>query len=689
MGLLGDLVEGLTQAVVDGFFFIFEMIAGSMGDILSKQIVDILVGVLFFTPLPKVGAEPAIIREPTNGFWPELWDLYWGTYLPAGLAIGLLFWTIGVFLGTIPWMPAKFRQRLKGGFWRGMIATVLAWPIMATSLFIMDALILLVAPPHDQFEVWVEGIVSAMIITAASPFSIITTAIGLISLTLILALVAIYLIRILYLTFMFGLAPLVVVMWGINLPMASGLAKTLVKYWVRLGIAPMFVAAIMHAGVILMIEPDGSGGYDYRTFEGLAGFGDFGSIFAVALGLVLPLLGIGGFYFAAQAELPAGASRALHAARRRRGGPKRLGQLGKSGSTAAAGGAAGAAAASATGNGGNDDALWRQKYDSSKQKFEYGRSQVVDRPLKGAYKHSGMQRGVNAGIQTYSQGKETIVGSVRERKSSVAQSARGAKKSAYWRANKKIREGLNKDTGPGIHRPARMSDLFDEDWQGGVDPAAAASGTTAASAANSTGSGSQETSESRSGSGSSGTGSSGGADPNIKDDDLSEALEDNGRSGSEGPNSSVDGASNAGTHSGSSAANKISDDTDAQTSPGNVTTDQSAGTDQSASSSDSSRPVDAGTSGMGDPGSSASDTESTGPHDTNTQSTNDGAQTNAANDNEIGTSRVVRGDGKEVQMPDIDAKDVDAEGSDGTLYNTEKYETDVDLVWEQQGEEDN
>lgn len=331
--LVDQIIGGFTSAVFEIFKRLAEALVGPIADQIAGPILDIVT----YTPKPQYcpsgpdvsscssSPNPALVTRPENGAWPGIWDLYWGKFFVAALFIGLLLYTMTNFVASIPWVNAEFRERLRGGYLRMLVSLSLGWPVMTVTLYIMSILNDVAAPTQARFETFITQLISGMVVAAASPVSIISTSIGSISITLIAITVALYILRILFLMSVFAIAPLLIMSYSLEIPIAKDLSKSIFGLWVKLGIAPMFTALCFNIATLLTTSATGSGGYEYTGFDAVGA----GSTFVnLALGFVVPFIGIFGLYIVVQAQLPAGASRGV-AAMQRKMPTKRIGGLGK------------------------------------------------------------------------------------------------------------------------------------------------------------------------------------------------------------------------------------------------------------------------------------------------------------------------------------------------------------------------
>lgn len=379
LGGIIDIAGAILGAFSDAVFFVFGEVASRIAGPIAEQVGPALLNTLLFTPVPKRGCnaqgnacEVALVTEPTKGVWPEIWDLYWGTFFVAAIAVGAVLYALVHFVSTIPFVNHRYREQIRGGILKMVIALVLGWPVMAISLGIMDGLIHLVAPETRRFVVLMAQIIGALAAAAAGPLAIITAILGLFSITMIALVVAVFIARILYLMMTFAIAPLLIMGVTLRVPFAEGLGKSLFSNFVKIGIAPMFIAGMFRVSTILLTEQTGTkmvNGEEVATYgmrtsgsflhQGDAGMGNF---IALALALAMPVVALGGFYFVMQASMGQGISRGLTAMQRR--GPK----------------------TSATD-------VESERIGNAKERYEAKRSRAVDDPAKAGYKGARRQAG--------------------------------------------------------------------------------------------------------------------------------------------------------------------------------------------------------------------------------------------------------------------------------------------------------
>jgi len=352
-GIVSDVVEGVTDAIFGVATDIAEAIASPIADSLADPLYETMVA----TPKPKRctrGAggncaqhEPALVREPTNGMWPEVWDIYWGEFIGVALIVGLVLYAMGNFVGTIPFVSPEFRERFRGGYLKMLVALPLAWPILTTSLYLMGGMIQIVAPDLARFEVFVTGVISGMIVQSGGALAMVSVFLAVWILLLYIGAIMIFLLRAVYLVSIFAIAPLLVMAYSLNIPMGRSIAEKLLGTWVKFGIAPLFVAFIYRITTLMFTRPDGAGGYqvEYAPF-GQLGIGGGQSAAAnamlyVPLALLLPILGIWGTWVIVTAQLPSQINRGVRKVKRT---GVRAGKAAATGGAGAAGAAAGGAA---------------------------------------------------------------------------------------------------------------------------------------------------------------------------------------------------------------------------------------------------------------------------------------------------------------------------------------------------------
>jgi len=317
---IGNLIGKVVGAFVDGIFSLFEAIANAIVGPVKDQIAEPFLATLLYTPTPKycpsgnsvqscANPKPALLTKPENNPWGEIWDLYWGKFFVAALFIGLTLYIITNFISSIPWVSPQLRERLRGGYLKLLVLLPMGWPIVAIVLFLMDVMNHLIAPDPERFAFLLSSIIMNMVAAAASPFAIVTSLLSLVDILLLLTAFALFFFRIAFLAVVVLISPLLIMGLTLDIPLAKNIGKTLYSQWVKIGIAPMAVAGCYKVTALMITSPNGSGGY---TYDGLGIWGNTGQIISLMLGMVIPLVGLLGFYFVMQATMPAGAGRALN-----------------------------------------------------------------------------------------------------------------------------------------------------------------------------------------------------------------------------------------------------------------------------------------------------------------------------------------------------------------------------------------
>ena len=360
-------VGKIIEAIIGGVLSIFEKIVNFFAEELGELIADPFVDTLLHTPLPEDSSgQPALFTKPTNGIWPQIWDLYWGRFFIAALLVGLFMYVLSHFITTFPFIPPSIRQRMDGGYFRLIFALIFAWPFLVIGLYLMDFFIQLVVPEPSRLGFWLGSVITAGLgavgggaALTGGVGALLVSLLGLISVSFIILAIALYVGRILYLIFTVAISPILTMGWALRIPFLEGFAKSLYSYWFKLGIAPMFIGAAFMAGTYLMTEPAGttstavstasavnslntsvanataanttvpgtemvnvsstastSGAIQNSEWEFVQwGPAGGGVIINIALGMMVPFLGIGGFVFVLQASMPTSANMAFRSAK--------------------------------------------------------------------------------------------------------------------------------------------------------------------------------------------------------------------------------------------------------------------------------------------------------------------------------------------------------------------------------------
>jgi len=317
-GTVGDILDQVVSGFTNAIFYIFQRIANAISSRVADGIAKPIIDTMLYTPLPKHcpggrevsscgNPQPALVNRPTNGPWPEIWDLYWGRFFVAALSFGLLLYVMANFVASIPWVSPRFREELRGGYLRLLVSLVLGWPVIVVVLYIINGLNYLIAPSAERFAFLLTNIVGGMVIAAAGPMAILTTLLSMVSLTLLLLNLAAYILRIVYLLLIPAIAPVMIMAYSLRLPIGKELSRSLFGFWVKLGLTPMVVGGALRIALIIMTNKKPGGGYEYA---GLDSFGGLGVFINLAMGFVIPLIGILGMYLIVVATAPAGAGRA-------------------------------------------------------------------------------------------------------------------------------------------------------------------------------------------------------------------------------------------------------------------------------------------------------------------------------------------------------------------------------------------
>ena len=373
---IGNLVGKVVSAITEGIFGLFELIANAIVGPVKSAIAEPFLATLLYTPLPKYcpgggpvqscsNPRPALVTAPTNGPWSEVWFLYWNRFFITAIMIGLALYVMTNFVAAVPWVSPRLQERLRGGYLKLLVLLPLGWPILAVSLFLIDALNHLIAPNPDRFAFLLTTVISGMVASAASPMAIVTTVIGMIDITLFLIALALFFTRILFIVLVFAIAPLLIMALSLDIPLVKGLARSIFEYWVKLGLAPMAIAGCYKVAAILTTSPDGSGGYQ---FAGLGIWGSTGMFINLALAMAIPFIGLIGFYFVLQAQMPRSAQLSAIAVQQATPNTK-VGDLGKYENE----------------NGDVVTSQWRQKIDDSLEGYEKRRSAAIDDNIRAGY----------------------------------------------------------------------------------------------------------------------------------------------------------------------------------------------------------------------------------------------------------------------------------------------------------------
>jgi hypothetical protein len=358
---VGDILDQLISGFTNAILYIFKQLAGAIGGPIASQIGGPLLETLLYTPLPQhcpsggsvstcSNPQPALATQPTNGPWPDIWEFYWDRFFVVAIVVGLFLYVLTHFVGSIPWINPRYRERLRGGYLKLIVALPLGWPILTVVLFLMNALNHLIAPSQERFDFLVQNVIGGIVVASASPLAILTSLVGLVSVALVALTLAVFVLRIIFLIFVFAIAPVLIMCYTLEVPIGKQISQSVFRLWVKLGIAPMLVGGAFTIATLLMTEPNGSGGY---TYGGLNTFGGLGAFVNMGLGFMIPIIGIFGMVFVTQASMPAAGTTAMHTAKR---------------------GLPSAAVAN----------LGGERTNVAKQRFEQGRSQVIDKPAKVA-----------------------------------------------------------------------------------------------------------------------------------------------------------------------------------------------------------------------------------------------------------------------------------------------------------------
>jgi hypothetical protein len=269
-----DIINAIMNGVTTIFEYLLNLFANQIGELIARPFINALV----FTPLPVACPDqgqvdlngcssdpvPALVMKPGNGIWPQIWDLFWGRFFTAAILIGLLLYIMANFISTIPFAPMSLREKLKGGWLRFLVALLVTWPLMVTALFLMDFIIQLTIPDAGRLGFWIQAVFVAALGAGGAAAAltggvgaILTTVLGFIKISLVLITIAIFIVRILFLMFIVMISPILVMGLTLRIPILKGFSKTMLSYWFKFGVAPVFVSAMFLMGTLIMTEPKG------------------------------------------------------------------------------------------------------------------------------------------------------------------------------------------------------------------------------------------------------------------------------------------------------------------------------------------------------------------------------------------------------------------------------------------------
>jgi hypothetical protein len=102
-----------------------EFVKGAIGgaaEVIGDYLIEPTINVITYTPVPLRHGELALIRRPTNGPWPQIYDFAFTRLLPSVFAILVLGYALSILMRALPGMGYQ-RQQLRGNIITALIVT--------------------------------------------------------------------------------------------------------------------------------------------------------------------------------------------------------------------------------------------------------------------------------------------------------------------------------------------------------------------------------------------------------------------------------------------------------------------------------------------------------------------------------------------------------------------------------------
>jgi hypothetical protein len=214
-------------------------------DVIGEFLIQPVIGIVTYTPVPLRNGELALIRRPTNGPWPQIYDMAHETILPAVFALLFLGYGLSYLMRAIPRFGYQ-RQRLRGNIVSAMILTYWAWPLGVGILALMDGLTQGIAPPPSNLSGVLVAQLGVMIGAVSTPGpNILAAVVGMIDVVALIGVFLLYLFRIFYLLIFMQLVFLITALYVAEIPYLEAISQTAFSVFVKLSYAPIFMAATL------------------------------------------------------------------------------------------------------------------------------------------------------------------------------------------------------------------------------------------------------------------------------------------------------------------------------------------------------------------------------------------------------------------------------------------------------------
>jgi len=331
LDLGADVAKMIGGVILDAIFGLFGLLADMVQATVGPKIASLYIATIFQTPTPMRGSSIAIIQQPTNQ-WASVYTNYYQYFL-AGIFIGLLVYVLVNFIGSIPYTSVQRSDNIRGGLLKYFAMSVFGLPVIFFTVHFVDGLIKLFAPSKPAINALISQTIAAMAAASASPFAILTTVASFVSIGVFVLTVALYWARLLIIQALPMFAPLIWVGYCMEVPVIKQYSVAMMRGWVKLLIAPIFVAIVLKVGTaILMVKKTtgGSGGNASAAAGKAAAAAASGAPSAAtvtwelkstgplinqiayfALALVIPGIAIVGLLFALMVSMPTAVSRPM------------------------------------------------------------------------------------------------------------------------------------------------------------------------------------------------------------------------------------------------------------------------------------------------------------------------------------------------------------------------------------------
>lgn len=304
---------GLADAFINAIMGFFKTLVEGFKEFINKKVVDPFLDFVTYTPRPMHDGELAIVKQPTNGIWPSIYDQYMQV-----LAVSYTFLFVAIIVtstASVFGVVSSYRQqRIKHTSLTAIVILPLSWPAAAFTLHAFAGITQAFLQSVDLSGLFTT-LLAALVLSSSIPgVNVISSLLGVLDLGVMLLATGLYIFRIMFLLFIMRTLPLLVVAKCVRVPVLEGLANRFLGLFLRFAFLPVLVAlGFQTAGVLF----NDSGEVMLSGLQG-AVTGVLQSLFAI----VIPAMTIAFYYLALQGSVGKQANRMAYSMKRRYGGTK-------------------------------------------------------------------------------------------------------------------------------------------------------------------------------------------------------------------------------------------------------------------------------------------------------------------------------------------------------------------------------